>query len=245
MLYRLSYRGSTSIVATSSITRTAGCAAPRRCGILARMTWVAERLRHATAELDTPHAAIDEDALWANADDIVRRAGGLPVRLATKSVRVRDIIERTLRRPGFQGVMSYSLAEANWLADHGIDDILLAYPTADTAALKALAADEQRRARITVMVDSPESLDFIDSTLGPHPDIRVCLDVDSSLRLGPVHLGVHRSPVHSARQAERLAKHFGGRPGFQLVGLMFYDAQIAGLPDTSAAVRFVKRRSHA
>lgn len=245
VLYQLSYRGSTPIVAITPISRTAGCKVARRCGILARMTWVAERLRHATAEFGTPHAVVDADALWSNADDIVRRAGGLPVRLATKSVRVRDIIERTLRRPGFRGVMSYSLAEANWLADHGVDDILLAYPTADTAALNALVADERRRARITVMVDSTDGLDFIDSALGRHPDIRVCLDVDSSLRVGPLHLGVHRSPVHGVRQAERLAKHIGSRPGFQLVGLMFYDAQIAGLPDTSAAVRFVKRRSHA
>src|SRR5699024_9600699 len=147
-------QGRMPIVATTPIARTAGCKVPRTCGILARMTWVAERLRHATAEFGTPHAVVDADALWSNADDIVRRAGGLPVRLATKSVRVRDIIERTLRRPGFRGVMSYSLAEANWLADHDVDDILLAYPTADTAALNALIADERRRARITVMVDS-------------------------------------------------------------------------------------------
>jgi D-serine deaminase-like pyridoxal phosphate-dependent protein len=31
--------------------------------------------------------------------------------------------------------------------------------------------------------------------------------------------------------------------GFRVVGLMFYEAQIAGLPDSSTAVRLVKRRS--
>src|SRR5690606_33426838 len=139
--------------------------------------------------------------------------------------------------PGFAGVMSYSLAESVWLADHGVDDILLAYPTTSRAALRDLVAEEHRRRAITVMVDSPDHLTVIDDALGrTHPTVRVCLDVDASLRVGPLHLGVRRSPVHTARQAARLARDVVARPGFELVGLMFYDAQIAGVPDTSPAV---------
>lgn len=205
-----------------------------------------DRLLSATAALDAPFAVIDAPALWANADDLVRRANGVPIRVASKSVRVRSLIERTLRRPGFAGVMSYSLAESNWLADHGIDDILLAYPTVSRDALTQLVGDDGRRAAITVMIDSIESLDHIDALLGTgHPAIRVCLDVDASLKLGPIHLGVRRSPVHTARQAGKLAAAIAQRSGFELVGVMFYDAQIAGLPDSSPAVRWVKKRSAA
>jgi D-serine deaminase-like pyridoxal phosphate-dependent protein len=204
------------------------------------------RLLAATQELDTPFAVIDEPALRANADDLVRRAGGVPIRVASKSVRVRSILEDTLARDGFAGVMSYSLAESNWLVDNGIDDVLLAYPTTSRGSLDYLVADERRRAQITVMVDSTESLDHIDSLLGAgHPSIRVCIDVDSSLKLGPVHLGVRRSPVHTAEQAGALAAAIADRPEFDLVGVMFYDAQIAGLPDSSPAVRLVKKRSAA
>lgn len=205
-----------------------------------------DRLLGATAALETPFAMIDAPTLWANADDLVRRADGVPIRVASKSVRVRSVIEQTLQRPGFAGVMSYSLAESNWLADHGVDDILLAYPTVSRDALAQLVRSDRRRAAVTVMVDSVESLDRIDALIGPdHPTIRVCLDVDASLKLGPVHLGVRRSPVHTARHARRLAAAIEQRRGFDLVGVMFYDAQIAGLPDSSAAVRFVKRRSAA
>lgn len=208
------------------------------------MTSRLETLLTATADLEAPLAIVDETALWANADDLVRRAAGVPIRVASKSVRVRSIVEQTLKRPGFAGVMSYSLAESCWLADHGIDDILLAYPTTSAAALRDLVADERRLAAITVMVDSSESLDMIDGVLGlSHPEIRVCLDVDASFRLGPVHLGVRRSPVHSAKEAGRVARAIAARPGFRLVGVMFYDAQIAGLPDSSPAVRLVKRKS--
>lgn len=205
-----------------------------------------DRLLGATSGLDTPFAVIDEPALWANADDLVRRAGGVPIRVASKSVRVRSIIEHTLTRDGFAGVMSYSLAESVWLVDHGIDDILLAYPTTSRSALSHLIGDDRRHAQITLMVDSIESLDHIDSLLGPdHPAIRVCIDVDASLKIGSAHLGVRRSPVHSAQQAGTLAAAIAGRAGFDLVGLMFYDAQIAGLPDSSPAIRLVKRRSAA
>ena len=205
-----------------------------------------DRLLSATADLDAPLAIVDEPALWANADDLVRRAGGVPIRVASKSVRVRSIVERTLRRDGFAGVMSYSLDESVWLADLGVDDILLAYPTASASGVGTLVADERRLAAITLMVDSPRSLDLLDKLAGhDHPPIGVCLDVDASLKLGPFHLGVRRSPVHSADDAARLAQAVAERPGFELRGVMFYDAQIAGLPDSSPAVRLVKRRSAA
>ncbi|WP_144855208.1 alanine racemase [Marihabitans asiaticum] len=210
-----------------------------------------ERLVEATAHLDAPLALLDKDALERNADDLVRRAAGLPVRVATKSVRVRSVIERTLTRSGFGGVMTYSLAESVWLADHGVQDILLAYPAVQASAIRDLVAQEHRRAAITVMVDSVESLEVIIAAAGAgHPPISVCLDIDCSLRPGvlgvrPVHLGVRRSPVRTPRAARAVARAVEDRPGFELSGLMFYDAQVAGLPDTSPAVRWVKRASDA
>lgn len=220
------------------------------------MTSPFDRLLSATAARSAPLAVLDAPALWANADDLVRRAGSAPVRVASKSVRVRSVLERTLARPGFAGVMSYSLAESCWLVDAGVtDDVLLAYPTVDRAALLSLTerseAGERRRAAITLMVDSVEALDVVDLAVGgSHPTLRVCLDVDASLRPGvlgvrPVHLGVRRSPVHSPRQAASVARAVAARAGFELVGVMFYDAQVAGLPDTSPAVRLVKRLSSA
>lgn len=204
------------------------------------------QLLSATAHLEAPLGIVDDDALAANADDLVRRAGGVPIRVATKSVRVRSVVEEVLHRPGFAGVMTYSLAESVWLSDLGHDDVLLAYPSVSRASLHDLAAEEQRLAAITVMVDSTDHLDLVGSVLGSgHPTIRVCLDVDASLRLGPLHLGARRSPVHTAEEAERLARAVAERPGFALVGLMFYDAQIAGVPDSSPAVRLMKRRSAA
>ena len=97
----------------------------------------ADRARYdrATDRLDAPFAIVDLDAFDANADDLVRRAGGKPVRVASKSVRCRALLERVLARDGFAGIMSFTLAESLWLARSGFDDVLLAYPSADRAGL--------------------------------------------------------------------------------------------------------------
>ncbi|TYP82812.1 alanine racemase [Blastococcus xanthinilyticus] len=198
-------------------------------------------LHHATAGLDAPFAVLDLAALDANAADLAARAGGTPIRLASKSVRCRGVLRRVLARPGFAGVLAYTLAEALWLAggeDPVSTDVLVGYPTADATALRALAADEQLAGRVTVMVDSTDHLDLLDSLVPPgrRPVVRVCIDVDASLRAagGRVHLGVRRSPVHTPADAAALARAIVARPGVELVGLMAYEAQIAGLPDAPA-----------
>ena len=205
----------------------------------------------ATKDLDPPLAVIDLDAFDANAEDILRRAAGLPVRVVSKSVRCRYLLERALAKPGFAGLMCYSLAEALWHVECGTaDDILVAYPTVDHGALRRLAADERARESITLMIDSAAHLDIVDVAAGlGHPDIRVCLELDASwwpLRLA--HVGTRRSPVFTARQAADLAKKVVARTGFRLAGLMAYEGQIAGLPDATgsrsdAAVRWMQRRS--
>ena len=200
------------------------------------------RYDRATADLDPPLALVDLGAFDRNAADMTRRAalaanGGRPVRVATKSLRCRFLIERALAMPGYRGVMCYALPEALWLHAAGTsDDLLVAYPTVDRGALRALAADEQARQHVTIMTDSEAHLDLVDRTLGDgHPEIRVCLDLDVSWRpLGRrpmVHIGTRRSPLHTPEQAADFARAITRRAGFRLVGVMGYEGQIAGLGD--------------
>lgn len=197
----------------------------------------------ATAGLPAPLAVVDLDAFDANAASLVRRAAGRPVRVASKSVRCRALLHRVLGRPGFAGVMAYAVREAVWLARDGIADLFVAYPSVDLPTLTAVRAEESLARSLTLTVDSHEHVDLLAEVAGREP-LRVALDVDASLRLGPMHLGVRRSPLRTPAQARALAAYAGSR-GLQVRGLLFYDAQIAGLPDTSAAVRLVKRRSAA
>lgn len=186
----------------------------------------------ATSHLDPPFGVINLAALAHNAHTMLDRANGMPIRVASKSVRVRSVVEAVLALPGYQGVLAFTLAEAIWLArDSDIDDIVVGYPTVDRASLAALAADPFLASRITLMVDSIDQLDFIDSVVAPgaREALRICLELDASWNsklLG--HIGSWRSPVHSAADARAMAARTVERPGFRLVGMMAYEGQIAG-----------------
>ncbi|WP_394769780.1 amino acid deaminase/aldolase [Lacisediminihabitans sp.] len=212
----------------------------------------------ATAQLDPPFGVISLPALAHNAFEMLRRANGTPIRVASKSVRVRSVIDAVLALPGFAGVLAYTLPEALWLAagdddNDGIADVVVGYPTADRAAIRRLATDELLASRVTLMVDSVAQLDLIDAVLPPDRRgmIRVCLELDASWNskmLG--HLGTWRSPVFTVESARELAGEIVRRRGFSLVGLMAYEGQIAGLvdepagnPARGAVVRWVQRQS--
>jgi D-serine deaminase-like pyridoxal phosphate-dependent protein len=201
-------------------------------------------LDRATAALEPPFAVVDLEAFDANAVDLLRRANGTAVRLASKSVRCRALQSRALDA-GFRGQLCFTLPEALWLAEHGFDDLVVAYPTADRTALRALAQGPHRDT-IAVMVDSRAHLDLIQSCGGA----RVCLDVDAGWWTagGRVKVGVKRSPVRTPEQAAALAADAASRPGIDVVGLMSYEAQIAGVGDApagprGAAIRAMQRAS--
>ena len=204
---------------------------------------VAARLSAATRALPAPVAVVDLDAFDANASTLVGRSHGLPIRIATKSLRSRPLIERALGRDGFAGLMCYAVREALWWARTGHTDLMVAYPSVDVPALTELAADPALTAAVAVMVDSIEHVDFIARHVEGHEGLRVAVDVDASLRVGPAHLGVRRSPTRTPQQVEAVIRRAKER-GLVVAGLMFYDAQIAGLPDSSPAVKQVKARSH-
>ncbi|MEV7613005.1 amino acid deaminase/aldolase [Streptomyces sp. NPDC089799] len=195
------------------------------------------RYDRATAHLDAPLAVVDLAAFDANADDVVRRAAGKPVRVASKSVRCRALLERVLARPGFAGIMSYTLAESLWLARSGFDDVLLAYPSADRAGFAELASDPKLAGSVTVMVDDPAQLDLIEGAReGGREEIRVCLELDTALRLfgGRVRVGARRSPLREPAGLAGLARAVQRRPGFRVVGLMAYEGHVAGVGDAVA-----------
>lgn len=202
----------------------------------------AGRWERASGPAGRPYAALDLDAFDDNAADLTRRAAGRPIRVASKSVRCRALLRRVLERPGFAGVMAYAADEAVWLVRHGFTDVFVAYPSVDTAALAEIAGDDGLRREVALAIDGTEHVDVIAGHVGRGSGIRVVLDVDASLRVGPVHLGVRRSPLRTPEQALALVR-VAQRAGLEVVGVMFYDAQVAGLPDSGPPVRLVKARS--
>ncbi len=212
------------------------------------------RYERATAGIDPPLAIVDLDALRANISSIAHRAVGKPVRLASKSVRCRHLLAEALDHPDVRGVLAFTLPEALWLAVNGTsDDIVVAYPTADREALARLAEDERLATAVTLMIDDVAHLDLIDAVAGSrHTPLRVCLDVDASWQVlgGRVRVGARRSPIRTPGQAAALARQVVRRDGVELVGVMAYEGQIAGVGDSppgrplyGGAIRWIQARS--
>jgi D-serine deaminase-like pyridoxal phosphate-dependent protein len=196
-----------------------------------------ERFESIFADVQAPFAFVDLDAVWANAADMLRRSRGKPIRIASKSIRSRPVLERLLDLdPGFQGTLSFTLPETLWLWEKGLRDLVVAYPTTDRASLTRLAriTSEDPDQAPVVMVDSPDHLDLIEEAASSFvAPIRVAMDVDLSWWPlgGAFKIGPKRSPVRTAEQAVALGQEIGRRERIKLVGVMAYEGQIAGVGD--------------
>jgi len=212
-----------------------------------------------------PAAVVDLDAVARNAAVLGQQlrlgaAGRSPaptLRIATKSVRSPGLLRRLLDLdPAFQGLLCTTAAEARALAEQGFDDLFVAYPAARRDEVRTLAELTARGLRVVATVDCVEHIDLLDAAgreLGVV--LRLAIDLDMSLRpaggrLG--HLGVRRSPVRDVAAARSLAAHAAGAPGVQLVGLLGYEAQVAGIADENPTSRgldpvraLIKERSRA
>jgi D-serine deaminase-like pyridoxal phosphate-dependent protein len=227
-----------------------------------------EELESICAGIDAPFALVDLDAMWSNGAEMLARAQGTPIRVASKSVRCRSLLAAMLERAGpkhparpgapggsrFRGLMTFTLPESLWLHGHGFDDLLLAYPTAHREALAELGRLDSERPPI-LMVDSAEQLDYVERAAGQAGrPIRVCIELDVGWWLlgGRVKVGAKRSSIRTPEQARDLAREIAARPRFELAGLMGYEAHIAGLGDhplgkrvQAPLIRLMKRRSAA
>ncbi len=116
-----------------------------------------ERYESVFAELEPPFAFVDLDAVHANADDMLARAAGKPIRIASKSVRCRALTRRFLDHAvGFRGLLNLTLPEALWLYGKGFRDLVVGYPWIGREALAELGAltATDPAAAPAVMVDS-------------------------------------------------------------------------------------------
>ncbi len=208
------------------------------------------------AEVEAPFAFVDLDAMWSNSDAMLARAAAKPIRVASKSLRCRALLERVLARDErYAGLMTFTLPETLWLAEHGFENLLLAYPTTDSGALEELALRSVANpgGAPIVMVDCAEHLDAIEAVLGAGAaPVRVCIELDAGWWAlgGRIKVGPKRSPVHTVEQAVELAREIERRSQVELAALMSYEGQIAGVGDRppgrrlrGAAIRSMQRRS--
>lgn len=198
-----------------------------------------------------PFAYLDLDLLNQNISDISKRAGHNQVRIASKSVRCRWVLEYLLKsKEQYQGLMCFTGHEAAWLSSMGFDDLLIAYPILHRKEIKAVADEVRKGKEIILMLDSAEHVIHLNSLAQEFKvKLPVCIDLDLSFNFLGLHFGTLRSPVNSVERALALYQDLEKADHLDLVALMGYEGQIAGSIDRipgqglkAGVVRWLKRR---
>jgi D-serine deaminase-like pyridoxal phosphate-dependent protein len=187
-----------------------------------------------------PAAIVNLDAFDHNVDKLAELVSksGKTLRIATKSIRVPDLILRALTKHPeiFKGVMCYTAEEAAFLHTLGVDDILIAYPTVQQSDLNILRELHASGAKVSLVVDSVDQMKLISEAMQelktPFP---VVIEMDMSLRpmRDLVHLGVRRSPVRTTDDLRTILKAAHDYSNLQVIGVMAYEAAVAGLTDNN------------
>lgn len=184
---------------------------------------------------DLPLAFVDLDILDQNIKDILSRTKDKKIRIASKSIRCEYVLKYILQSsPVFQGLMTFTGKEALTLLDTGYDDILMGYPVVHSQDIEGFCLATKAGKSAVLMVDDVLHFQLIQKEAEKHQVVQpVCIDVDMSSDYPGVHFGVYRSPINSVEKFKNLVDKALTFPNVKIVGLMGYEAQIAGVGDTS------------
>jgi D-serine deaminase-like pyridoxal phosphate-dependent protein len=204
------------------------------------------RLRAAITGRPLPCAVVDLDAFEHNVDAAVAAAAawGKKLRVATKSLRCPELVRRVRERGGdvARGLMTYTAEETAFWAKEGQRDLILAYPTALPSDAALIARANASGAIAACVVDCQEHLALLGgagkSFGAPIP---VIIDIDVAWSpLGIAHVGVRRSSLRKVSDVVALARRAAAGEGLRFLGVMAYEAQLAGVPDASVVARAMK-----
>ncbi|MCO5231458.1 MAG: alanine racemase [Chitinophagales bacterium] len=201
---------------------------------------------------DFPLAYVDLDLLDNNIESIQKRVGHKKIRIASKSIRSTYILKHILQQnPIYQGIMSFTGKEALALLEEGFDDILMGYPIVNSKEIEGFCKATKEGKQAVLMVDNIRHFELIEKEALKHDMIQpVCIDVDMSSDYPGIHFGVYRSPINTLEKFKSLVDKAQQFSHVKIVGLMGYEAQIAGVGDASpfngiknSVIKFLKKIS--
>lgn len=169
---------------------------------------------------DTPSVLIDLDRLEANLRRTAALAerAGVKLRPHTKTHKSVWIAKKQLEY-GASGITVATLGEAEMMAEHGIDDILIAFPIVGKPKLKRLGKLLQK-AKIAISTDSLDVSAAL-SELGEQLKMTIPLYVD-------VNTGLNRCGREPGEETAELVKQIAKLPGVSVRALMTHAGHAYG-----------------
>jgi D-serine deaminase-like pyridoxal phosphate-dependent protein len=168
-------------------------------------------------DLETPAVLVDLDRVEANLARAQDYADSheLALRPHIKTHKIPEFARRQMEL-GAVGITCQKLGEAEVMADHGLDDILLTFNLLSTAKLRRLVA-LRRRVRMSVTCDNEVVAAELDSAMS---EAGLKLDV-----LIECDCGGQRCGVQNPEEVVALAKRIDRSSSLRFAGLMTYPAK--------------------
>jgi D-serine deaminase-like pyridoxal phosphate-dependent protein len=196
------------------------------------------RYREIFKGIRLPFAFVDLDKFDRNIAYVAstQQVTGKTIRVHSKSLRCATLIKRIFEKGGdpYRGVMTFTVEETAYLADQGLDDFIVAYPTVQPGDLDLMVKLTQAGKTVSLMIDCVDHLEIL-SAAGEKAGtvLHACLEVDLAYRplKSAIYLGVRRSPVRAVEDAVRIAAASQKLKGVVIDAIMGYEAHIAGPND--------------
>lgn len=185
--------------------------------------------------LKAPFLFLDIQSVERNIENLKKRSGHLKIRIASKSIRCTHVLDYLVKHPSgiFEGIMCFYPDEALMLMKKGFKNLLIAYPYVREATLSELV-NEINDEEVYFMVDHQQQLEKLNELAQKtNKKLKICLDVDLSVRLPAVYFGVYRSSINSLEKAKSLVDSLDKYENLSLKSVMGYEAQFAGVGDAN------------
>lgn len=208
-----------------------------------------QRYRDILRNRRLPLAFVDLDKFDRNVAYVAstQEQTGKTIRVHSKSVRCLELLKRIFEIGGplYRGTMTISVEETAYLAENGLDDFIVAYPTVQPSDMELLADITSKGVQVSLMADSMEQLAIM-SAAGEKAGVKLnaCLEIDMAyrpLKTGSVHLGLRRSPVRSVEDALNFSRDAGRYEWVTVDAVMGYEGHIAG-PNDDVPGQWLKNR---
>lgn len=190
-----------------------------------------KKLNQVFQNIERPFAWVDLDELDKNITTLALLAKDKKVRIATKSIRSLELMKYLQEKmPYFNGWMTFSAAETVYLAEQGLDNLLIGYPVLEEQSVNELCTWVEKGRKIIFMVDSIEQAGWLDR-IGKKQNtkLNVCIDINLSLPTAFIYFGTRRSSITTIDEFNLFVDQLNAMQYISIVGIMGYEAQIAGV----------------
>jgi D-serine deaminase-like pyridoxal phosphate-dependent protein len=170
--------------------------------------------------IDTPCIVVDEAIMQRNIAEMAAFARSIDVNLRPHiKTHKTPQITRLQLAAGAVGVTCAKLGEAEvMVAEAGVDDVVMAYPTVGPAKIRRLLS-LMERARLTVTFDSREAAEAVARAMRAEDRV---LDVYVE-----VNTGQNRAGLLAGEEAASLALDLARMPGLRVVGVLTHEGHAA------------------